>query len=225
VQTILRAAGLESYRADEVRVHDKTVIVVRPAGDAQELTRAARAALPDHDPVLVFDCEQVREPVFHHDRTPGELIAWARTADVDAELGRMYGYPQRDPEMPGTGDEGYHLESYDVTGFGEPDGLVVPPRPEPWTASAYLDPYGVRGTPGDLLLAVARRWYERYGAAPTTIGLANGFGVTRPPTDLADAGQPALEHVAVAGLSTRTTTLAYARALMELDRWCLYDRP
>ncbi|BCJ47939.1 hypothetical protein GCM10010168_22980 [Actinoplanes ianthinogenes] len=57
------------------------------------------------------------------------------------------------------------------------------------------------------------------------IGLATGFTVGRPPTGLADAEQLAMEHVAIAGLTAGTTTRAYARALLQLDQWCLYERP
>jgi Domain of unknown function (DUF4253) len=225
VDKILRAAGLETLPAQQVRIHDETVIAVRPAGDAQQLLRSVRAALPDHHPVLASDSDAVLEPDFHHDSSPSDLIAWARTADVDAELRRLPGFSHPEPESLGTGDEGYHLDGYDVTGYGDPELLVILPRPEPWAAFAYLNPYGGWGTPGDLLLAAARRWHERYGAAPTTIGLANGFTVPRPPTDLADAERLALEHVAIAGLTARTTVRAYARALQELHRWCLYNRP
>lgn len=227
VEKILRAAGLESYRAEQVRIHDETVIVVHPAGDAQQLLRTARAALPDHNPVLVLDGEAVLEPDFHHHSRPSDLIAWVRTADFDAELARLPSFSLwgHDPELLGTGDEGFHLDSYDVTHFGEPELLVILPRPEPWAAFAYLDPYGGWGTPGELLLAAARRWHQRYGATPTTIGLANGFTVPRPPTELAAAERLAVEHVAIAGLTARTRTRAYARALRQLDRWCLYNRP
>ncbi|WP_250006828.1 DUF4253 domain-containing protein [Actinoplanes sp. M2I2] len=227
MDTILRAAGLESYQAEQVRIHDETVIAVRPAGDAQRLLRSARAALPDHNPVLLLEEEAVLEPDYHHDRSPSDLIAWARTADVDAELARLphFTWWAHDPEVLGTGDEGFHLDSYDVARFGEPELLVILPRPEPWTAFAYLNPYGGLNTSGDVLLAAARRWHERYGAAPTTIGLANGFTVPRPPTDVAEAERLAVEHVAIAGLTARTRTRAYARALLQLDRWCLYDRP
>jgi hypothetical protein len=225
VEKILRAAGLEAYRAEQLRVHDETVIAVHPAGDAQQLLRSARAALPEHNPVLVLDGEAVLEPDFHHNSRPSDLIAWVQNADVDAELARLPGFLEQDPEQMGTGDEGYCLDSYDVTHFGEPELLVILPRPEPWAAFAYLDPYGGWGTPGDLVLAAARRWHERYGAAPTTIGLANGFTVPRPPTELADAERLAVEHVAIAGLTAKTSTRAYARALLELHQWRLYNRP
>jgi len=210
-----------------VRIHDETVIVVHSTGDAQHLLRSARMALPDHNPVLALYGEAVLEPHSHHSSRPSDLIAWAQTADVDAELARLPGFSLwgHDPELLGTGDEGFSLDSYDVTHFGEPELLVILPRPEPWAAFAYLDPYGVWGTPGDLMLAAARRWHERYGAAPTTIGLANGFTVPRPPTELAEAERLAVEHVAIAGLTAQTSTRAYARALLQLDQWCLYDRP
>ncbi|MEV6849352.1 DUF4253 domain-containing protein [Actinoplanes sp. NPDC051411] len=225
MEKILRAAGLESYRAEQLRIHDETVIGVHPAGDAQQMLRSARAGLPDHNAVLVLDAEAVREPDFHNDSSPSDLIAWVQTADVDAEFARLPGFGRQEPEQLGTGDEGYCLECYDVTRYGKPELLVILPRPEPWAAFAYLDPYGASGASGELVLAAARRWHERYGAAPTTIGQANGFTVARPPTDLADAERLAVEHVAIAGLTAQTTTRAYARALLELDRWCLYDRP
>jgi hypothetical protein len=185
----------------------------------------ARTALPDHNPVLVLHDELVLEPDCHHDSSPSDLIAWVQTADVDAELARLHGFPQQDPEMLGTGDERYYLDSYDVNHFGEPELLVILPRPEPWAALAYLDPYDGWGTPGTLVLAAARRWHDRFGAAPTTVGLAIGFTVPRPPTDLADAERLAKEHVAIAGLTPQTKTRAYARALLELNQWCLYERP
>ena len=61
MQEILRAAGLESHRAQQVRVHDETVIVVHPAGAAQQLLRSTRAALPDHNTVLALESEMLLE--------------------------------------------------------------------------------------------------------------------------------------------------------------------
>jgi hypothetical protein len=76
-----------------------------------------------------------------------------------------------------------------------------------------------------VVLAAARRWHEQYGAAATTIGIAIGFTVPRPPTTWADAERLAVEHTSIAGLTAGTTTRAYARALRRLNRWCLYTRP
>jgi hypothetical protein len=58
------------------------------------------------------------------------------------------------------------------------------------------------------------------------VGLPVGFVVPRPPTDRVDAERLAAEHIFFAGLPTNGVPLrAYARALMQLDRWALYDRP
>jgi hypothetical protein len=227
VEKVLGAAGLESYRSEQVRIHDEAVLVVYPTGNAQQLLRSTRAALSDHNSVLVGYDQTVLDPDFHHSSSPSDLIAWVQDADFDVELTRLASFTRwgYDPESLGTGDEGYDLDSYDVTHYGEPELLVILPRPEPWAAFAYLNPYGGLGMPGDLMLAAVRSWHERYGAAPTTIGLANGFTVPRPPTELADAERLAVEHVAIAGLTANTTTRAYARALLQLDHWCLFDRP
>jgi hypothetical protein len=93
-------------------------------------------------------------------------------------------------------------------------------------AFAYLTSfYTIGGHEPGLLVAAARRWHERYGAEPTVVDLATGFAVSRPPTNLADAERLAAEHVFLAGLTARTTERAYARALLQLDHWTLYDRP
>ncbi|MDI6105703.1 DUF4253 domain-containing protein [Actinoplanes sp. NEAU-A12] len=231
MQQILRAAGLESHSAKQYSVHDETVIVVDVAGDAQQMWRSARAGLTDHYPVLALPSFLVTDSDFHHAITPGQLIAQAATFDVEAYLTRQPGSPMpgarnRDPEILGTGDEGYDLAGYDVASFGEPEVLVIVPRPEPWAAFAYLDAYAsLMGVESELMTGAAHQWWERYGAVPTVIGLACGFTVSRPPTELADAERLAAEHVAIAGLTAGTSIRAYARALMQLDHWTLYNRP
>lgn len=49
--------------------------------------------------------------------------------------------------------------------------------------------------------------------------------MNRLPTDPVDAERLAVEHLCLAGLTAGTTVRAYARALMRLDHWTLYDRP
>jgi ribosomal protein L16 Arg81 hydroxylase len=46
--------------------------------------------------VLALDSEAVLEPDFHHHIRPSDLIAWAQSADVDAELARLHSFSQRD---------------------------------------------------------------------------------------------------------------------------------
>src|SRR5690349_14269302 len=187
MRRILRAAGLGSHSAKQYSIHEETVIVVDAAGDAQQMWRTARAGLTDRYPVLVLPSFLVTDPDFHHAIPPGELITRAAAFDVEACLTRrpgsqMPGARDRDPETLGTGDEGYDLTRYDVASFGEPEALVIVPRPEPWAAFAYLDAYAsLLGQTSELMTGVARQWWERYGAVPTVIGLACGFSVSRPP--------------------------------------------
>jgi hypothetical protein len=104
---------------------------------------------------------------------------------------------------------------------------MILPTWQPWAAFAYLVSFwGMLGhDEPELLVAAARSWHERYGAEPTVVGLATGFLVPRPPADLADAERLAAEHEFFAGLTAGTTQRAYARALLQLDHWTLYDRP
>ncbi|BEL06481.1 hypothetical protein Q0Z83_046720 [Actinoplanes sichuanensis] len=231
MRQILEAAGLASHPAEPYRVHDETVIVVDIVGDAHQMWRTARAGLSDHYPVLVSPGFLVTDSDFHHPLPPSEVIRLAQGFDVEDHLTRrpgsqMPGARGRDPELLGTGEEGYDLDAYDVESFGVPEALVIVPRPEPWAAFAYVDGYvGLLGQRSEVMTSAARSWFERYRAEPTVIGLACGFTVPRPPADPADAERLAAEHVGVAGLTAGTSIRAYARALMELDHWSLYDRP
>lgn len=231
MRQILEAAGLEEHTAEQYPVHDETVIVVDIVGDAHQMWRTARAGLTDHYPVLVSPSFLVTDSTFHHAPPPAELITSAESFDVDDFLTRqpgslMPGARGRDPEILGTGEEGYYLDSYDVESYGVPEALVIVPRPEPWAAFAYVDGYAaLLGQRPEVTLSAARSWFERYRAEPTVIGLACGFTVPRRPADPADAERLAAEHVGVAGLTAGTSIRAYARALMELDHWTLYNRP
>lgn len=108
--------------------------------------------------------------------------------------------------------------------------LVLLPAAEPWAAYAYVDTlYEACGYGQDLLVAVARRWHERYGAE--TIG---AFGVTawltvaRPPTDPDEAWRLAFEHHVLAEATFRLPKVPlrqHARLLPHLDRWVLCSRP
>ncbi|MFI6785681.1 DUF4253 domain-containing protein [Nonomuraea sp. NPDC050383] len=227
MKEILSAAGLESYPAEEVLVLGGPVLVVHITGDGQQLWRQVRTALPDHYPVLTLDriYASELELFFPTDprNAPADVLARSAAVDVDARIAEISA--RRASGDLGTGEEGYNLDGYDVAHFGQPQDLVVLPRPEPWAAFAYLDSYYSSGHEPELLVAAAHRWYDQHGAEPTVIGLATGFVVSRPPTNLADAERLAAEHVFFAGLTAQTSERAYARALMHLDRWALYDRP
>lgn len=225
----MRAAGLSEADAQLHDIDGEQVIAMPVDVDGQQIWRLARAVLPGHYPVLVLDeiSDALDRMYFEHGRTrsgPSDVLARSVTVDVDARVAEISAqWVQSDP---GTGDEGYYLDSYDIAHFGRPRYLVIVPRPEPWAAFAYVNSvFSVGGYEPELLVAAARRWHERYGAEPTVVGIATGFMVSRPPADLVDAERLAAEHQFFAGLTAGTTVRAYARALLQLDRWALYDRP
>jgi hypothetical protein len=213
--------------AELVDVWGETLLLVRLDGEdrapanAMLIWRALRAELTDGYPVLVLDAESVTEPDYRHQVAPGELIARAEQLDLDAHFAGMQGR-LGDPGQP---DDDYSLDSYGIEGWGDIEAIVVVPAPEPWAVFAYLNPYGGLGMAGELLVAAARRWFERYGAEPTLVGLANGFEVAKRPAGPAEAMDLATEHVVMAGLTAGNTLHGYARSLLELDHWCLYNRP
>ncbi|GAA0974860.1 hypothetical protein GCM10009555_031830 [Acrocarpospora macrocephala] len=227
MRDIVSVAGLELYPVEEFQVLGESVLVVHVTGDGQQLWRQVRTALPDFYPILVLDRVTAFDVdyVFSTDPRNAPSDVLARAAEVDvygriAEISARYA-----PRDVGTGEEGYNLDGYDIAHFGVPQDLVILPRPQPWAAFAYLNSYYSEGHEPELLVAAAHRWYDRYGAEPTVVGLATGFVVSRPPTDLADAERLAAEHMFFAGLTAQTSERAYARALRHLDRWALYDRP
>jgi hypothetical protein len=230
VEQILDAVGLATTDATLFDICGEPVVAVRLDGDAEPTWRRARAALPDHYPVLVLEDVHMaldRHIVDRRDppRSPAELLAAATTVDVDARIAELSGWLGSDP---GTGPESYGtLDDYDVRHYGSPHYLVILPRPEPWAAFAYVESVClVTGHDPELLIAAAHRWHDRYGAEPTVVGIAMGFMVARPPTDVADAERLAAEHLIFAGLTANGVPLrAYARALLKLDRWTLFDRP
>jgi hypothetical protein len=183
-----------------------------------------REELTDGYPVLVGDVEAVVEPDFRHDVAAGELIARAGELDLDAYVAGHRRWLD-DPETLGRPDDDYLTEGYDIEGWGDVEAVVVVPAREPWAVFAYLNPYHGVGLQPELMVAAGRRWYERYGAEPTLVGLACGFEVAKPPAGLAEAIDLAKEHMALAGLTAGNTVNGYARSLLELDHWCLYNRP
>jgi hypothetical protein len=233
VDDILDAAGLTGVAATQRDVAGEPVIVVKVTGDGPRLWTRVRDAVRTHYPVLVDDVTMALDRDFFGSTffdvttpgTPSELLARAAAIDVDARIAEISA--ERAPVELGTGDEPYHLDAYDVAHFGPPECLVILPRPEPWAAFAYLVSFAiVGGYEPELLVAAARRWHERYGAEPNVVGLATGFVVPRPPTSLEDAERLALEHDFLAGLTLAGTSVrSYARALLQLDRWALYNRP
>ncbi|SCG76062.1 DUF4253 domain-containing protein [Micromonospora coxensis] len=108
--------------------------------------------------------------------------------------------------------------------------LVLLPVAQPWAVYAYVDAlHDACGYGHDLLVAAARRWYERYGAEPVAAWeVTTWLTVARPPTDPDEAWRLAFEHYTLAEntLATPAVTLReHAHLLPHLDRWVLFSRP
>lgn len=108
--------------------------------------------------------------------------------------------------------------------------LVLLPAAEPWAPYAFVDAlHDACGYGQDLLVAAARRWYERYGAE--TVGAFEVMAwltVARPPADPDDAWRLAFEHHVLAEATLRTPGVPlrqHARLLPAMDRWVLFSRP
>jgi hypothetical protein len=108
--------------------------------------------------------------------------------------------------------------------------LVLLPAKQPWAVYAYIDAlHDACGYGHDLLVAAARRWYERYGAEPiAALEVMTWLTVARPPTDPEDAWRLAFEHNTLAENTLSTPAVAlreHAHLLPALDRWVLFSRP
>lgn len=108
--------------------------------------------------------------------------------------------------------------------------LVLLPAAQPWAVYAYVNAlYDTCGYGQDLLVAAARRWYERYGAEPVAaLDVMTWLLVDRPPTDPDDVWRLAFEHYMLAENTLATPGVSlrqHAHLLPDLDRWVLFSRP
>lgn len=233
MREILDAAGLTDVAANQHDIDGELVVSLPVDGDWQQLWHRVRAALPTRYPVLVHNLDMVVDrdyfgSIFFDVESPptaADLLARAATVDVDARIAEIKA--GRPPAGPDAASDSYDLDAYDVAQYGPPEHLVILPRPEPWAAFAYVSSFAtVGGYEVELLVAAAQRWHERYGAEPTVVDFATGVVVPRRPTTVADAERLAAEHEFFAGLTAGPTSQrAYARALLQLDHWTLFDRP
>lgn len=103
--------------------------------------------------------------------------------------------------------------------------LILLPNPHSWNTLSYLSFYG--GCKN--VIPLIKQWHRNFGSELVCHwGTMLQFFVERPPTDLNKAFELAWQQVALAqctvylrGVSIRD----HARALLELDRWFLHERP
>ena len=115
--------------------------------------------------------------------------------------------------------------------FFEPEQtfLVFLPTPHSWEALAYMSFYGRDRVSSEVSIALAKRWFEQYGATLYAhFGTMLEFYTTTAPATIDAAWQLAKEHdlmanctLSLPGISVRH----YAVALMQADAWFLHERP
>jgi hypothetical protein len=124
-------------------------------------------------------------------------------------------------------DDGLHLTWFDP---GQPVILALLPVPNSEESLAYASFYGAEGERHhEELIAIARRWRERFGAdLYANWGSMLQFVVARPPSNLHDAFEVTLEQARVAGSTIYLpgrTIRQHARALVDRKTWFLHERP
>lgn len=126
-------------------------------------------------------------------------------------------------------DDGYQ-SWFDPTEAGAPVGLALLPTADPWAVHAYISSlYDATSYGQDLLVAVAHRWYDEFGAEPVALwGTMVQMVVARPPADRESAWRVAREHQLLAentligpGIPIRQ----HARYLVGREKWFLHSRP
>jgi hypothetical protein len=103
--------------------------------------------------------------------------------------------------------------------------LVLLPNPHSWNALAYLSWFG--GSKNAIYLI--KQWYQKFGAELVChYGTMLQFFVKCPPPDRQIAFDLAWQHIALAQCTTALPGVSirdHARALLELDRWFIHERP
>lgn len=107
--------------------------------------------------------------------------------------------------------------------------LLFMPTPNAWDSLAYVSWYGAEVNQAANVIAVARRWEQKYGAELVAhYGTILQCLASRPPSEPMDAFQLAVEHdliapctMALSGIDVRQ----YAQGLLNYDRWFLHERP
>lgn len=115
----------------------------------------------------------------------------------------------------------------------EPHGhvaLALLPTADPAAVHAYISSLYDAGAYGhDLVVALATKWRDRYGAEPVALwGTMIEMRVSQPPLDVETAWELACEQAAIADatlLLPGITRRQHARALVGRREWFLHSRP
>ncbi len=95
-------------------------------------------------------------------------------------------------------DEEEENEDHEFGGFSDDDDLILAkiPTTRPWEVFAWVPFGGWNECPApDMMMAVSKHWYEKYGAVPATIS-HDTLEFSTKPVDIKHAKQLAKEHCA-----------------------------
>ncbi len=95
-------------------------------------------------------------------------------------------------------DEEEENSDNEFGGFSDDDDLILAkiPTTHPWEVFAWMPFGGWNECPGpDIMMAVSKHWYEKYGAVPATIS-HDSLEFSTEPVDIKHAKQLAKEHCA-----------------------------
>lgn len=111
----------------------------------------------------------------------------------------------------------------------QPMALVLLPTCDSWNALAYLHWYGGCAAGSDTAITFLKHWHQHYGAELVChYGTMLQLQVSQRPTTPEAALQLAWEQEALAECTTILPGVSlrdHARALLQVDRWFLHERP
>jgi hypothetical protein len=176
------------------------------------------------------------EPDKPADDSPMGFIAEAQDVDLNALLKQLEeedaededdepheGEPPEDDAEVHTG----HIDWFDPE--DQPTALMLMPTTRPWETLAYHPWYAAEGVGSAAVIALVERWHARYQAELVAHwGTMLQFVVGRRPADLEEARALAREQILFAPCTTLLSGVTldeHARALLEVDRWFVHERP
>lgn len=181
----------------------------------------------------LFDARQFETELGRADDvSPSGLIEASQTIDVDGMLARLeaeYDLPDEDDfedDRP-LGEDPAHMRWFEPR--NQPVALMLMPSPRSWETLAYFSWFAAQTIGTLAVLAVARRWAQRYEAKLVAHwDTMLQYIVGRPPSTIEEARVLAREHTLIAPCTTLLPGVsleAHAHALIDRDRWFLHERP
>ncbi|WP_376690226.1 DUF4253 domain-containing protein [Wenzhouxiangella sp. EGI_FJ10409] len=194
----------------------------------QSLVEMAELNEEPIEEILEFELEQI-ESVYGKAPDQAEVLA---QIDTRAPTARMAMNQYLHQWLLAQGCE-LQVETAHIDWFQPQDNdtlaIVLLPTANPCDAPAYLQWFGAESIGTEVVIAMLRKWHERYGAELVChYGTMLQFQVSTRPASIAEALRLAWEQELVAPCTTAlpgVSLLEHALALMASDTWFLHERP